>query len=264
MIDRRQSLGWRRPEPHQRERALLAAHPLSAIALPEAAAESNNAGLCTCFDQLSLGSCTAQAWAQAIRMESVREDHPITPARLANYQWNLKRDDNEGQDVGATIGGAFEAGAAIGIASEDVWPYDLDRFTFWPGPEVYRDAFGRRGKVGVNYFPITGDSDALITLVKRVLTSQRGAAGGRQVTEKFCSEIPKGIIQPPTSRDKIAGGHAEAYVGHCDAEQWVLVQGSWGPDFREPGFPPGCYRLAYETVIGGHDFWFCAISTGGK
>lgn len=265
LVDRARHLGWQKPADKQTIRALCRALPIAAIDLPAAAPSSDNSALCCDLDQGPLGSCTANAWSQVVYMEMLREGHEsFIPSRLANYYYNRYRDGSASEDVGDTVGGAFEVGADMGVAAEVVWPYDVSRFAQRPPAEVDRDAFDRRGKVRTNYFPILGSNAAIIDQIERVLTSGRGVAFGRPVTMAFCSKLPSGIVQPPTADDMLAGGHAETIVGHDRAAGYFLIKGSWGRDFHEPGYPPGCYRIAYETVLGGSDFWFVALdATGG-
>lgn len=267
LVDRARHLGWQKPteERHGKNVERCKAKRFAAIELPEAAPSSNNSALCCDLDQGPLGSCTANAWAQVLYMEMVRAGlEAFIPSRLANYYWNRYRDGNVGSDTGASVGGAFEVGADMGVPSEIVWPYLVERFAHRPSPDTDQDAFDRKGKMRVNYFPIMGTDDAIIDMIERVLTSGRGVAFGRPVTEAFCSTLPSGIIQPPSSRDILAGGHAESLVDHDRSAGYFLVEGSWGRDFHEPGFQPGSYRLSYETVLGGSDFWFCGLSTGGR
>jgi hypothetical protein len=264
LVDHANHVGWTPPTEKQKIRALLRAHPFEAAKLPAAKPTSDNSALCCTLDQLDLGACTANAWAQVLYMELRRENlGAFVPSRLANYFFNRHHDGNDLVDSGASIGGAFEVGADMGVAEEAVWPYLTERFRMRPPPDVDRNGYDRKGKVNTHYFPIHASGDNLIETIERVLTSRRGVAYGRLVTAAFCSTLPSGVIQPPVPDDVIAGGHAETIVGHNRAERWFLIKGSWGADFHEPGYPPGCYRLAYETVADGSDFWFCNLSTGG-
>ena len=263
LIDRARHLGWNRPQPHQAIRALLRAHPLSAASLPSAAPSSDNSALCCDLDQGQLGSCTANGWAQALYMELMREGQAaFIPSRLANYWWNRNRDGNAAEDVGASVGGAFEVGADLGIPEEAAWPYEVARVADCPTPDVYRNAYDRKGLVRTNYFPLDCTADIMIETIERVLTSGRGIAFGCQVSEAFCSTLPSGIVQAPGPDDMIAGGHCMVVVGHNRDEQWFLVKNSWG-EWGEPGQPPGCFRMAYSYMELASDLWFVSLSTGG-
>lgn len=263
LIDRAKHVGWRSPQPHQVVSALLRAHPLSAIQLPDAAQRSDNSALCIDLDQGGQGSCTANAWAQTLAMEMRREGREVfTPARRANYWWNRNRDGNAAEDTGATVGGAFEVGAIMGVPSEIVCPYDDKVFAARPSPDVDRDAYDRRGNLRVNYFPIIEAGAAFLDTIERVLTSGRGVAFGVSVSEAFCSTLPSGIVQAPTAADKIAGGHALTAVGHDREAGYFLIKNSWGA-WGEPGQPLGCFRMSYDYMATAGDCWFVALSTGG-
>lgn len=265
LIDRRQHLGW---SEHHRDKAHLRALnrslPLCAIDLPDPAPTSDNSALCCDLDQGALGSCTAQACAQVLYMLLVLLGLPtFIASRLAIYFWNRNKDGNASEDTGASVGGAFEVVAEMGVPEEVEWPYEVEHFAAKPGPGVDRNAMDRRGKVLTNYYPIALSGSALLTAIERVLTSGRGVAFGVAVTEEFCSTLPRGVVQAPGPLDKIAGGHALTIVGHNHAERWFLIKNSWGRDWHEPGQPPGCFRMSYDYVMQGSDFWFAAISSGG-
>jgi hypothetical protein len=139
----------------------------------------------------------------------------------------------------------------------------VERFAMCPPPEVDRDAFDRKGEVGLNYYPIRGTGFNLLATIEQVLTSGRGVSFGVEVSEKFCSSQPSGIIHPPTMADTIAGGHAMTIVGHNRDEGYFLVKNSWGDSWGELGLPPGCCRFSYAYVALAQDCWFCGLSTGG-
>jgi hypothetical protein len=262
LIDRASHVGWRAPTAHQAKRSLASAHPLHAIMLPPAAPSADNSPLCIDLDQGAQGSCTANAHAQTLAMKLAHERLDVfTPARRANYWWNRNLDGNTAEDCGATVGGAFEVGAVMGVPSEIVCPYDDKVFEAKPGPEVDQDAFDRKGKLQVNYFPILSGS-AFVDTVERVLTSGRGIAFGVAVTEAFCATLPGGIVQLPRSSDRIAGGHALTAVGFDRAGRWLRIKNSWGP-WGEPGQPAGCFRMSYEYFESADDLWFVGLSTGG-
>jgi hypothetical protein len=257
-------LGWTSPLDDQVIRALSKAHPLSSIKLPLAAPTSDNSALCCDLDQGQLGSCTANGAAQVLYMEMAREGLPaFIPSRLAGYYWNRNNDGNATEDTGATVGGAFEVMADMGVPEEAVWPYDVSRFAVAPTPDVDRNAFDRKGSVNVNYIPVRLYGDDLIAMLERVLTSGRGVAFGVTVSEEFCGSWPSGIIQPLGPNDAVAGGHCMSLAGHNHAEQWFLVKNSWGAEWSEPGQPAGCCRFSYAAIKQGSDFWFCSLSTGG-
>jgi hypothetical protein len=256
--------GWTPPNTEQVIRALCKAHPLSAVnALPKAAPTSDNSALCCDLDQGALGSCTQNGASQAVYMEMMREGFPaFIPSRLAGYYWNRNNDGNANQDTGATVGGAFEVLADMGVPEEAVWPYLIDKFAVRPPPDVDRNAYDRKGSVDVNYVPVRLYGDKLIATLEQVLTSGRGVAFGVTVSEEFCGTWPDGIVQPLKPGDAIAGGHCLVLIGHNRAEQWFLVKNSWGA-WGETGQPRGCCRFSYDAIKQGSDFWFCNLSTGG-
>lgn len=263
------SLGWVPPTPERDVRALLRAAPVSAAELlPEAAPYTDNTALVKVTDQLSLGACQSFAAKQSFQMELRREGLPeFEVAALAVYQWLRTRNGDAGADVGGGIGDAFEAMSALGVPDERLWPYLVEKFADRPGPAVDRDAYDRKGKVGLNYVPVRESGDRLFDLVDRVLTSGRGVPFGVLVSEDFCSRPPSGIVMPPTSRDKIAGGHAMTIIGHDNRsrspDRKYRVQGSWGT-FGDETLPPGQFWMSPEYLLLASDMWYCLLANFAK
>lgn len=260
------ALGWVPPTPERDVRALLRAAPVSmSELLPEAAHYTDNTDLARVTDQMSLGACQSFAAKQAFQMELKREGLPeFEVAALAVYHWLRVRDGAAGADVGGGVGSAFEVMSDLGVPDERLWPYLVEKFAERPGPGVDRDAYDRKGSVGLNYVPVRGVGDAMVDLVERVLTSRRGVTFGVLVSEDFCSRPPSRIVMPPTSRDAIAGGHAMTIVGHDrrssqSRDWWLRVQGSWDK-FGDPTMPPGQFKMSYEYLLQASDLWYVLLA----
>lgn len=262
--------GWVRPTLEQQVRALRRAHPEAgdSILADITPAATSDLGPYTCaLDQLALGSCTANGIAQAVYVaESVAGLTPSVLSRLWLYYEERALEGTVGQDAGANIGDGFTMLAAKGIPLEDVYPYDISKFSQDPGPSVDRAAFDSKGQIGVQYHPISSAGQALLDDVERALTGNFAVTFGCTVSEAFCSSQPSGTVQAPGPSDSIAGGHCLCVVGHDRAARKLKVKNSWGL-WGDPSAGPGCFWMAYSyftnPTYGASDIWIVASLPGG-
>lgn len=260
----KRALGWRKPTAKLLGACQLAGPPTHRSVLADwtAAETSNLYESCSVLDQGSVGSCQSNAVAQAVRVAQVKEGvpHPPPAARMAMYYWARHREGNEQADVGACIGTVFDVIAALGVPPESAWPYDVNLLTSLPGPDVYREAFDSRGKVGINYYPLQLTGDAFVVEVERALTAGFAVPFGVMVTDMFCIAQPSGAIQPPRAGDSIAGGHAMTFVGHDRSAGRFLVLNSWGTLWGDPDAPPGCCWFSYAYASQAADAWIVLVA----
>jgi C1A family cysteine protease len=272
----RKHLGWKKPNTEQQIRALRGAQP-----------EARNSGLFTVkatgyaaipraslpspvLNQLNLGSCTAQGWALALYVAMIKQGlAPFVAARLAIYYGERALEGRTAVDAGAAIADGAVFLASYGVPKESDWPYDVSKFSVAPGPTVAHDAYDGRGEVKVNYHPISSTGKQLIADVGDSVASGFVPVFGCPVTEAFCSSQPSGTIHAPTSEVQIAGGHAEGIVAYDPANESVIVQNSWGPDWgdSDPALPRGCWRMGFDYLTspnyGASDVWIISSLPGG-
>ena len=258
----RKSLGWKKPNTEQRIRALLRAHPEAGESILAGITPAPSSDLLpyTCeLDQKNLGACTANGIAQGVYIaEGVAGITAAVLARLWLYWEERALEGTTDQDVGANIGDGYRILAGKGIPPETACPYDVAKFAQDPGPEVDREAFDSRGKIDVNYHPISSTGSALLTDIEKALTAKMAVVFGSLVSEAFCSQQPSGTIMPGTN-DVVAGGHCRAIIGHDRANRRFKVKNSWGDDWSDPTAGPGCswdsYDWATDPKWGYSDIW---------
>jgi len=215
------------------------------------------------LDQFSLGSCVLNAVVQVIYGALVLAGIPaFIASRLALYYWARYQHGDQASDTGTWIGTGFDVAADLGLPAEDVYPYLIPFFADKPGPEVYRDAFDRRGKIGINYHRLTTTGANLVADMEKARTKGWLVAFGVPVSEAFVRDNPTGIIYPPSSRDKIAGNHAMVVAGHDHQGAWGKVRNSWG-EWGEPGQGRGYCRFSYDYLARASDCWICLAAPGG-
>jgi len=171
------------------------------------------------YDQLAIGSCTANAIAGAFEFVTMKEGIDIrgTPSRLFIYYNERDMEGTTDTDSGAVIRDGFTSVNTLGVCPETEWPYDgtpADRTThMWPA-----------GAVAAERPPQNCYNDAIKDLateymaVQQDLDQMRGcvAAGypfvvGFQVYESFEKPGPDGdgmLSMPDTSSEKYLDGHA--------------------------------------------------------
>jgi C1A family cysteine protease len=263
-----QYLGCNPPTLRQQNRALRLAHPEASASILSGVvakpyAEIPRASLPSpVLNQLALGACTAHGWTLALYVAMVKQGIPaFIAARLAIYYGERALEGTTKDDAGAAVADGAAFLASYGIPLESDWPYDISKFDVAPGPLVSRDAYDGRGKVGLNYHPITSKDAQFIKDIGASVTAGYVPIIGNLVTETFCSTQPSGTIHAPTSSDRIAGGHCEGIIIYDEANKRVGVQNSWGEDWGDPDplLPPGCWWMGFDFLTdsryGASDVW---------
>src|ERR1051326_2854029 len=128
-------LGWRPQKPDHRDR-LFAAAP---VALP-ASNPRFASGLPPIWDQMAIGSCTSHAILRADLFAAAKAGQPVTMlSRLMLYYEERDIEGTVPMDAGAEIRDGIKALADQGTCREELWPYDLQRFTEKPPASCYVD-----------------------------------------------------------------------------------------------------------------------------
>jgi C1A family cysteine protease len=216
------------------------------------------------LDQGGLGSCTANAVAQALRAALVHAGvlDPELASRLFLYYFaRAAGGDSTQSDTGAYIRANFDILRRLGVAREAVWTYDdttVDsltgpaKFKRMPPNEAIRDAYEQ--KVSVGYYRIDSEGEQRLTDIMTALAGGHLVVFGTTVTEKFGSPGTVALTRP-TSDEKVLGGHALTIPGY----RWVagrrvfLIVNSWGPDYNGTGY---CEMdESYITWSASRDFW---------
>lgn len=124
------ALGWRKDltDPRDYGRGAVPWASLAAEAAKAAAAVNFSRFAPPIKDQLSLGSCTAQAVAGAFEFDGIKNGGGYRPiSRLFLYKAARRYGRLQG-DSGAMIRDAFRALVRLGSPPEDVWPYRVEDF----------------------------------------------------------------------------------------------------------------------------------------
>ena len=204
-----------------------------------------------CYDQGQLGSCTANALAGAFAYEHVRQElGRLMPSRLFIYYEERALEHTIRSDAGAQLRDGIKVVAKAGVPEEELWPYDIARFTKKPSPAAYKAALRHKA---VAYFRL----DHL--QLEELLSCLAGGfpfVFGFTVYESFESgEVARtGVADLPRYGERVQGGHAVLAVGYDRKAERFLVRNSWGTAWGQQGY----FTMPFRYLTHGDladDFW---------
>ncbi len=210
-------------------------------------------------NQLSLGSCTAQAVISLVEylLRDQSKGAHFDFSRLFLYKVTRKLLGWSG-DRGAYVRDTIKAMAMFGVPPERYWPYEIARFD--DEPEAFLYSFAQNFK-SLEYVrvdaPGLGPDDILVH-VKRFLAAGFPVVFGFPVYSSLSSAADVPVRQPG---DVLLGGHCVLAVGYDDNHETpagttvpsLIIQNSWGTEWGDGGFG----YLPNEYVRRGLalDFW---------
>jgi len=205
------------------------------------------------YNQLDLGSCTANAIAAAYEYDQIRQKETgiVTPSRLFVYYNERALENSTSEDAGAAIADGVNCVHTIGVCNEspEQWPYDITKFTIKPPQNLYdiaaKHKTGQFKRIAQN-----------LTQIKTALAQGLCIVFGITVYESFESETvaQTGNVPMPQADQKCLGGHAIVIVGFDDAKKVFIVRNSWGDSWGDKGY---CY-FPYQYILDPNlssDFW---------
>lgn len=204
------------------------------------------------FDQGQLGSCTANAIANAHLFEQHRQHNPdiFTPSRLFIYYNERDLEGTVDQDSGAQIRDGFKTLADLGVCGEWRVPYNIGQFTRKPSDRAYEVALEHRSLV---YRRL---DNTQLDQLRGCLVDGTPFVFGFTVYESFESDVVArtGVVPLPADGEQTVGGHAVLCVGYDDSKQRFLVMNSWGTGWGMSGYFTIPYAYLTNTDLA-DDFW---------
>ena len=199
-----------------------------------------------CYDQGSLGSCTANALAGAVEF---LELSPVMPSRLFIYYNERDLEGTTQDDAGAMIRDGLLSLITQGVCPEALWPYDAPRFDVRPDDDCYRAA---RQLEALAYARV--DHTALEDLLEALTVAP--VVGGFTVYESFESDMVArtGIVPMPSAIERRMGGHAVLVTGYNMGTQRFSARNSWGAAWGKEGY----FTIPFDYFTDGDladDFW---------
>ncbi len=187
------------------------------------------------FNQLDLGSCTANAVGAALqydlsidrRLQGLGNAHRRSRLDLYYGERSLEGNLSNG-DTGAMGRDGFKFAQQTGVLLEAIWTYDI---TTYQGPPPA----GKRHKLTKPYVSVPQDDNS----IRSVLSNQQTIAFGFTVYDSFEDPgvMDSGIVPMPLRNESTLGGHEILAVGYLAAyPNHVLCRNSWGTDIYQ-GLP---------------------------
>jgi C1A family cysteine protease len=248
MVRKIQRYGWvpdlpdQRDRPYAAPRRVLAALPKSCDLRP----------LCPpVLDQGELGSCTANAIANAHRFDQMKQGSAghFLPSRLFIYYNERAIEGTVKEDAGAQIRDGIKTLAKQGACPEARWPYDIAKFAKRPPAPAYREAEKHQA---IRYQRLT----PTLRQLKGCLAEGYPFVFGFSVYESFESAAVArtGKAPLPAKDERSIGGHAVLATGYDDRRQRFIVMNSWSASWGDKGY----FTLPYAYLTNqslADDFW---------
>ncbi len=217
-------------------------------------------------NQLSLGSCTAQAGVGIVEYFEKRAfGKHVDASRLFLYKVTRNLMKVTG-DTGAFLRKTMEAMVLFGVPPEEYWKYVIADFDKEPSAFLYSFA---QNYQAITYFrldPPGTTRDALLAMIKTLLSKGIPSMFGFTVYNSIAQAAGTGKIPFPASGEGVLGGHAVAAVGYDDGMKIknsnmggietvgaLLIRNSWGTAWGDKGYG----WLPYDYVLNGLavDWW---------
>ena len=191
------------------------------------------------YDQMDLGSCTANAIGAAIQYNQMQTGKPsFVPSRLFIYYNERVLEASIKLDAGAMIRNGIKTVVRLGAPPEEIWPYDESAVFTQPHPDAYAAA-----KLDlVSLYCRVGQTLPLL---------QTCLEEGFPIVFR-CTCFPSmdhtwddGAIPMPGPTEQADGGHCMLIVGYNSASRTFLVRNSWGMQWGQLGYG----TMPYDYIL---------------
>lgn len=208
------------------------------------------------LDQGKLGSCAANALAQAIRAGLIQRGTPTSQAVLASrlYLYYMARaaDGVQSVDSGTCFRRMLDAARRVGYPPERFWAYDdsPEQFKAKPDAAAVRAAFDQIEGLTFHRLDSTGVQRSFD--LRTLLAGGYVIVFGTIVSDRFASFGPDSPpLDPPGAGETILGGHGLLLAGY--GQGYFEGPNSWGPSYGRRGW----FRMtdAYIENWRSTDFW---------
>jgi len=177
-----------------------------------------------CWDQGQLGSCTGFGITGIIAYI-----HGFEGSQLWLYYKERVMEHSTKQDSGAQIRDGIKVLYKEGLPAEELWPYDITKFTKRPPNKVNKAA---KANIVTEYHRLDS-ADAY----RDCLANGHPFVVGITVFESFESETVArtGIVPMPKATEECLGGHCISVFGYTEKGDWIC-RNSWGTDWGQNGY----------------------------
>lgn len=202
--------------------------------------------------QYSLGSCSSNAITNAYELLVKREypEHFKHLSRLFIY-YNTRSEYGDIQkDDGIYLRDGLKSLAKFGVCSEELWPYDIEKFDDRPTNECYEDA--KKRKI------LTYQKLISIYYIMQVLGNNNPVVFGMEIYDSFMDLNERiSTVNLPSRKEKSLGGHAMCMVGYDLEKRLFLAKNSFGTSWGDRGY---CWIPFDYIRQEGYDIWTFEIT----
>ncbi|MGA1048563.1 MAG: C1 family peptidase [Minisyncoccia bacterium] len=182
-------------------------------------------------NQDNLGSCTANAITSGyeVVVKILYPEQFKELSRLFVYYHSRLFSDELDSDAGSYIRDGLKSIKNYGVCSEELWPYDIIKFTDQPYPRCYLDASKRQ----VSSYNILFTNDE----IKDVLASKRPVVVGIEIFKNFDDVTKeKPFVSMPDYLTYSLGNHAVLIMGYDNTLNCFLIKNSYGVNWGDQGY----------------------------
>ena len=197
--------------------------------------------------QYDLGSCSSNALTNAYELcvNRMYPEYFTHLSRLFIY-YNTRAEYGDIQkDNGMFLRDGLKSLSKFGVCTEQLWPYDLDKFDDRPTDECYEDA---KKRIILKYQKLI--SNYYIT---QVLNHNKPVVFGMQIYESFMDLNERiSTVNFPGRKERSLGGHAMCMVGYDLNNRLFLAKNSFGTSWGNNGY---CWIPFDYITQEGYDIW---------
>ena len=197
--------------------------------------------------QDNLGSCSSNALTNAYELivKHLYPEYFTHLSRLFIYYNTRAEYGSITEDIGMFLRDGLKSLSKFGACSEELWPYDIDKFDDRPTDDCYEDAKKRKilkyQKLTSNYY------------ITEVLNNNNPVVFGMQIYDSFMDLNERiSTVNLPSRKERSLGGHAMCMVGYDLDKRLFLAKNSFGSNWGDKGY---CWIPFDYIKQEGYDIW---------
>jgi C1A family cysteine protease len=185
-------------------------------------------------DQLSIGSCVANAWADALEiLVGIQDPTKVTQlSRLFLYWITRCVAGNQKKDSGTSPRTAAQQLSKVGICDEARWPYDISKVFISPPLECMEVASDNMISA---FYSITSSGTEKLDDFETALRANHPIPLGVDAGDTFFNYLKGTVAAYPKV---IAGGHCIIITGvrkYSDGSRDFCIRNSWSKEWGDNG-----------------------------
>lgn len=186
-----------------------------------------------------------RTYAYELMVNLAEPNSAVDISRLFIYYNSRLQDGTTGEDVGAALSDSMKAMTKYGACTEELWPYDPDKFDQVPSDECYQDGIKRRI---VDSRRVKNLSEAIAEL-----NANNPVIFGISIYKQFHRVSSEdAVVDMPLKSKQSSGNHAMCMVGYDQERQLILAKNSFGLEWGDQGYGWIPYDYIREH---GSDMW---------